>query len=123
MRRVNYSENYFFKSSTFNSQTTFCITSKGTFGSPCDTSVSTISSITTTSSPRSNSTNSTSQCNAGLVCSKLGSNTGYCLYDKGGKCSNNNDCANLLFCQVDGTCGCTVINSSISASACKELNF
>ena len=66
----------------------------GTFGSTCNTTMS------------------TSQCNTGLVCSTIGNNIGYCLYDIGVKCANDNDCANLLHCQLDSTCGCNVINST-----------
>ena len=49
------------------------------------------------------------------MCSSIGYLTGYCLYDKGGICSNDYDCANLLHCQLNSTCGCGFINSSQSA--------
>ena len=58
---------------------------------------------------------SSSQCNKGLVCSKIGYFTGVCLFDKGGICTNDNDCANLLHCQFDGTCGCDFLGSSLAA--------
>ena len=77
--------------------TAVCVTTNGTFGSKCD--------------PKK----STNQCNTGLVCSNLGYYTGVCLYDIGGKCANDYDCANLLHCQFNSTCGCDVINSSLSA--------
>ena len=85
------------KGYTFNNNADVCVTEKGTFGSKCNPKLS------------------TSQCNTGLLCSSIGYYTGYCLYDIGGKCSNDYDCANLLHCQLNGTCGCGVINSSFSA--------
>lgn len=73
--------------STYQGTDHVCISS-GTFGSTCSAD---------------------SDCtDTGTICSTLGDNKKVCLQDKGGKCANNNDCANYLFCLLDGTCGCDV---------------
>ncbi len=38
----------------------------------------------------------------------MGYHQNVCLHDQGGKCSNENDCANFLICNSNGTCGCDV---------------
>ena len=81
------------KGSSYKNNEHVCVTSKGQFASECDPS------------------KTTSQCNSGLICSSIGSNTGFCLYDQGGKCANDTNCANNLNCQLNGTCGCGVLNS------------
>ena len=40
-----------------------------------------------------------------LVCSSVGALQNLCLYDQGGQCATNNDCANTLTCNK-GYCGC-----------------
>jgi hypothetical protein len=47
----------------------------------------------------------TNQCQSGLVCSSIGAIQNVCLFDQGGKCASNNDCANTLYCN-NGLCGC-----------------
>jgi len=78
------------KGSIYNQNLKTCATSNGALGSQCDP------------------TKTTSQCNSGLICSNLGSNTGSCLRDQGGLCVNDNNCANYLHCQLNGKCGCGV---------------
>ena len=64
-----------------------------------------------------NSCTISSQCSTGLVCSSAGPSSGYCAKNQAGQCTNDAQCANLLFCNKNtGTCGCTFTSaSSLSA--------
>ena len=55
------------------------------------------------------------KCKYGLICQTIGPNSGYCGLDYGYDCQSDSACANTLFCQADGKCGCNVLESSLSA--------
>jgi len=94
------------KESTYDQTLHECISTAGSFGSTCTTQ---------------------SQCNTDLVCSSVGTYIGHCLYDQNqqqGLCENDNNCANLLFCNLkSGACGCSLPYSDLSAVDGKFLEY